>query len=630
MKKLLITVLCVCALMAALVPPVSADGPTTVSGSFVNSGWIDPPQPTPSGNTCVLTGSGWHQWDGSFRGKEVFDVRIVVYGPCEEEEPNKFREELSWEGTFTGKLCLGGAWDGETCAGGQLREGSFDFTGAWEVTPAPSPQQTFSGSYVIGQGYDGLAGLGGEIDCRGRVGMADGWVEYVGQLSDAGHFQGIETTPYGTYGGVDYVRHVGTFAGTAAGGPYSAPFELIVPADPSQGNRRVLLEPLNQVEGSAVGSRLTPELLFGGGFSYAGICFTPPWPGAFPGHLCTDFQGRGGFTREGIWIEGKGDAAEIVAAFARALRDDPVAHGLIGIPLKLYSSGASAPAMILDDILHSPSGANLFDMSLLEGVFWPGGIHTLPEPDAGLVMMLASEAEVIAVNASALRGTAATYRSYEVAGAPHAAGVPDFPALDWAPVLRALFVAGDRWATGVADPPPSAVLANDANATDGIARDENGNALGGIRLPDLEVGRRRYIALAVSAPPASAGLSEDTYPLGLPMFGGLEDLACTPKADGSARFPDHETYVRRFSEAAQQLVADGYLLQDDADRMIVEAQASSVGTPEECLAPTVAEVLPETGHPAHATPHAEMAILAGLILLAMGTALHRRIKDPRA
>jgi hypothetical protein len=94
MKKLLITVLCVCALMAALVPPVSADGPTTVSGSFVNSGWIDPPQPTPSGNTCVLTGSGWHQWDGSFRGKEVFDVRIVVYGPCEEEEPNKFREEL--------------------------------------------------------------------------------------------------------------------------------------------------------------------------------------------------------------------------------------------------------------------------------------------------------------------------------------------------------------------------------------------------------------------------------------------------------------------------------------------------------------------------------------------------------
>ena len=114
------------------------------------------------------------------------------------------------------------------------------------------------------------------------------------------------------------------------------------------------------------------------------------------------------------------------------------------------------------------------------------------------------------------------------------------------------------------------------------------------------------------------------------MFGGLEDLACTPKADGSARFPDHETYVRRFSEAAQQLVADGYLLQDDADRMIVEAQASSVGTPEECLAPTVAEVLPETGHPARAACNAEMAILAGLIFLGVGTALYRQSREPRA
>jgi hypothetical protein len=442
--------------------------------------------------------------------------------------------------------------------------------------------------------------------------------------------QEIETEPYGAYGGVDYVRHVGRFVGTAAGGPYSVPFEIIAPADLSQGNRRILVEPLNQVEGPAVLSRLTPELLFGNGFSYAGICFTPPSPNAFPNHLCQGFQGRGGFTPEGVWVEGKGDAAAIIAAFARALRDDPVAHGLIGVPLKLYSSGFSAPAMVLEDVLHSPQGANLFDLSLLRGVFWPGGTHPLPEPEAGLVMMIETEAEVIAVNAAALRGTSATYRSYEVAGAPHADGVPGFPALEWTPVLRALFVAGDRWATGVADPPYSAVLADNPEAEDGIARDENGNALGGIRLPDLEVGRRRYIAITVSFPVASVGLSEESYPRGGPSFGGLEELSCTPKADGNARFPDHETYVQRFREAAQELVAQGYLLQEDADRMIGEAEGSDVGKPGACDTAAAPSVLPETGYQTPAGHYAGLAIVVGLASLAVGVASRRRIRKPRS
>jgi hypothetical protein len=42
---------------------------------------------------------------------------------------------------------------------------------------------------------------------------------------------------------------------------------------------------------------------------------------------------------------------------------------------------------------------------------------------------------------------------------------------------------------------------------------------------------------------------------GWPMFGGFEDLTCTPRADGGTRFADHAAYVRRFREVAQELGA---------------------------------------------------------------------------
>jgi hypothetical protein len=353
------------------------------------------------------------------------------------------------------------------------------------------------------------------------------------------------------------------------------------------------------------------------------VCIGKPAPLAPPGHPCADFAGS------------EGDAAEIIAHFGRALREAPAAQDLVGGIEKRYGLGIAANVDPIDALLHSPLGKGLFDFTLLMHVFWPGQeLRELPDTDAGRVIAFIPEADIQNLNAAAFRGSGPMYRSYEVSGAPH---IPDLPAtrmrfpgppksplppiagstpLDWTPVVRALFIAGDRWAIEGQEPPGSSVLAGDDSAADGIARDENGNALGGIRLPDLEIGRGKYIAVGFALP-------DEDFPKGWPMFGDFQDLKCVPRADGGLRFEDHATYVRRFRQVAQERVAEGYLLQEDADRMIAEAQVSDVGTPEACEpAPIPAPaLLPETGRETRGGLYALAAVLSGLALVGVGLGL---------
>jgi hypothetical protein len=438
-----------------------------------------------------------------------------------------------------------------------------------------------------------------------------------------GQFQDLETTPYGTFNGVDYVRHIGRLVGTAAGGSYSAPFEIVVAADPSKGNGRTIVEPFHSMGGAAGRNNwLTPEFLFGRGFSHAAVCIGKPSSLARPGHPCTDFEGV------------EGDASEIIAHFGRALRADPTAPGLVGGIEKLYGLGIAANVDPIDALLYAPLGEGLFDFTLLMQVSWPSQeLRELPDTDAGRVIAFIPEADIQNLNAAAFRGSGPMYRSYEMSGAPH---IPDLPAtrmrfpgppqsplppiagstpLDWTPVVRALFIAGDRWAIEGQEPPGSIVLTGDSSAADGIARDENGNALGGIRLPDLGIGRGKYIAVSFALP-------DEAFPKGWPMFGGFEDLKCAPRADGSVRFEDHAAYVRRFTEVAQELVADGYLLREDADGMVAKAEASDIGKPEACV--SAPALLPETGRETNSGLRVLVAVLAGLVSVGAGLGLRRR------
>src|SRR4030095_12249607 len=91
--------------------------------------------------------------------------------------------------------------------------------------------------------------------------------------------------------------------------------------------------------------------------------------------------------------------------------------------------------------------------------------------------------------------------------------------LDWNPVVRALFVAMEQWLQHATPPPASRwVTPTEGQARYGdasISRDSVGNALGGIRLPDVEVGRGRFYAVSPDSPPAggyiNAGASFDLH-----------------------------------------------------------------------------------------------------------------------
>jgi hypothetical protein len=107
----------------------------------------------------------------------------------------------------------------------------------------------------------------------------------------------------------------------------------------------------------------------------------------------------------------------------------------------------------------------------------------------------------------------------------------------------------------------------------GIARDGDGNALGGVRLPEVEVGQALYIASL---------LDFEILP-GLPGLIGLEvDLTCTPLADGSVRFKNHGKYVSIYVRQANALVSAGFLLAGDAELMKLTAAESIIGKPKSC------------------------------------------------
>ncbi len=429
----------------------------------------------------------------------------------------------------------------------------------------------------------------------------------------------VASSPYGTFNGVDYIQYTGRFEGTTSG-EYSVPFEIVAPADPTQGNGALLMEAMHIMGGTAGrDAYFTTDFLFDRGFSYAGISWHPDTVNPFEGYSTEE-------------------AVEILTNFATALRDDPAVRDMVGNVQQLYGTGVSLATEPLLAFLDSP-GRGLLDLTFLIVPSWPDETYVQPE-GSNNVMVFLTESDLVSsamasLHTDALRGSSPTYRSYEVAGTPHAPDIPwmreigplfginseNTTPLDWTPVMRALFIAGHRWVTESAEPPPSMILTEAAadqvdpvyqreyglELVTGIARDENGNALGGIRLPDLAIGRGQFIAVD----PASAQ--------GMGLFGAFHDLQCEPLPDGSARFPDHAAYVNQFTQQAQTLTGQGFLLSEDAEGLIAAATASNVGAPIAC-APSA---MPGTGGTTGSGLPIPLLVLVGLGLLGAGLGLCR-------
>jgi hypothetical protein len=369
------------------------------------------------------------------------------------------------------------------------------------------------------------------------------------------------TFPFGTFNGVQYLKHTGRLVDTA--GQYRVPYEIVAPNNSSQGNGVVLAELSHfALRTQARDVILGQDLLFGQGFSYGAV----GWGDfIFPGDFTIlDPTATDVFVNTGI------SGATILRDFAKAMRGGPFAMTVTAV----YSFGHSQTSVPLIQLLLSNDGAGLFEFSLAGGV-WPGVLSQYPPTASGPILEFRSEADVVWAQGQVLRAEDAShplFRTYEFAGMSHIPGVVyGSIQLDWTPYARSLFQTGHFWATQSKAPPASAFLQSTGDSSDdpvygfftGIARGEWGNALGGVRQPDLEVGRGQFLAADFQSP---------IVPIFVGAFYDQKD-----SAEFRAQYPNHGSYVSAFAHQLNVLSDQGFLLPSDAGAWLQGAVHSDAG-----------------------------------------------------
>ena len=186
-------------------------------------------------------------------------------------------------------------------------------------------------------------------------------------------------------------------------------------------------------------------------------------------------------------------------------------------------------------------------------------------------------------------------RMYDIAGGSHVR-VPTAPnctmppaRLDWTPVSRALLLRLDAWVSHNAEPPASALMPLEPAPAEPPAlraptklaaaviqvpkRDGDGNALGGVRLPDIAV------------PLGTNGGQNAPQTFTCMLVGSFSPFAATKAERERAgdtrpsieeRYRDRDDYVNRVRAAARDLMARGFLLREDAAVIVQEAASSNL------------------------------------------------------
>ena len=183
-------------------------------------------------------------------------------------------------------------------------------------------------------------------------------------------------------------------------------------------------------------------------------------------------------------------------------------------------------------------------------------------------------------------------RQYDVAGASHGRATTStcqMPPgrLDFFPVMRATLLNLDAWVRMSIDPPPSRLmplepLPNEASLlqaprhlpnaiVQAPRRDADGNAIGGVRLPDIEapLGTHGAQNLPLTDRPCNLNAAYIAFAKTKADRAGSD--ARTPLAE---RYASREDYVARIRAAAQRLVAERFMIEPDAEAAVRAAQSA--------------------------------------------------------
>ena len=108
--------------------------------------------------------------------------------------------------------------------------------------------------------------------------------------------------------------------------------------------------------------------------------------------------------------------------------------------------------------------------------------------------------------------------------------------------------------------------------------DADGNEIAGLKSPLLAAPLGTYTGWNVTRSGVFKGQSCGNSGGFIPFAKTKAERLASgdPRLSLEERYPTHEAYVQRVTDAANELVRDGYLLREDADAMIAQAANSDV------------------------------------------------------
>ena len=357
----------------------------------------------------------------------------------------------------------------------------------------------------------------------------------------------------GKFNNITYVKYVGRFVGETACGRFAVPYEITAPANPKEASGVCLFEPRHFTSGTVVLNTLTRNFIFGGGISHATVRHRNFRLSGLDPDPVTDLTVCG----KDFPKPGAGKDNDILREFALALRQG--APAFMARVTHVLAAGISESANTVHEI-YKPFGHRLFDLTLAFG-----GPYFEPVKIAGQKPIIVFNTEGDFDPRAVARPDLPAYRFYAVAGAPHICdsipgreAFPDPPKpgspappvagttpINWLPIARAVFTAGDQWARKGVQPPASTTLNTDAQGN--VLRDARGNALGGIRHPALEAGEATFMASVVRD--------------GWTLFGGYGN----PRRLQASEF---DAYIKTFAKATKALVAARFMSGPFGDTII--------------------------------------------------------------
>jgi hypothetical protein len=387
--------------------------------------------------------------------------------------------------------------------------------------------------------------------------------------------------------------------------PFSVRMLVRRPAEGSRFNGVVVVEWLNvtaRLEGAADYTQMQEELVRGG-YAWVGVGAQAVGIHA-PG---TGLKAWDPTRYEALHHPGDRFSYAIYSEAARALRSPGTAGPLAELtPRYVIAAGRSQSAFRLVtyvNAIHPRDG--LFDAFFVHsrgataaGLSSEALAADVPDPiPAGArlrtdldvpVLDLQTEGDMVTLGSHRTRQPASdTYRRWEIAGAAHTE-IPTWiveipPELPRGPGCaepvnaaphHAFVKAGLRaladWVTSGRIPPQSPeIRLRDAAATDPVTRDAHGNALGGIRIPELEAPTATLDGLQNSVASGAPGGQNFCF-----LYGNTRPFDAATLRD---LYPTHDSFVARFVASVDRLERDGYLLPPEAAAARRAATESGIG-----------------------------------------------------